>query len=50
MPYWNTFYQEVRYTAPDTQDLMAATGLQYGRAEVLAERMAAALGVRSEAG
>ena len=43
VPYWNTFYQEVRYTAPDTQDLMAATGLQYGRAEVLAERVAAAL-------
>ena len=43
-PYWNTFYQEVRYTAPDTQDLMKATGLQYGRAEVLAERLAAAIG------
>ena len=42
-PYWNTFYQEVRYTAPDTQDLMKATGLQYGRAEVLARRVAAAL-------
>ncbi|MFZ0531208.1 MAG: sucrose phosphorylase, partial [Propionicimonas sp.] len=43
VPYWNTFYQEVRYTAPDTQDLMKATGLQYGRAEVLAARVAAAL-------
>ncbi|HRA07642.1 MAG TPA: sucrose phosphorylase, partial [Propionicimonas sp.] len=42
-PYWNTFYQEVRYTAPDTQDLMKATGLQYGRAEVLARRVADAL-------
>ncbi len=42
-PYWNTFYQEVRYTAPDTQDLMAATGLQYGRADVLAGRIAAVL-------
>jgi glycosidase len=42
-PYWNTFYQEVRYTAPDAQDLMAATGLQYGRAAVLAERLAATL-------
>lgn len=42
-PYWNTFYQEVRYTAPDTQDVMRATGLQYGRAEVLAGRLAAAL-------
>ena len=42
-PYWNTFYQEVRYTAPDTQDLMAATGLQYGRAEVLARRLTSVL-------
>ena len=42
-PYWNTFYQEVRYTAPDTQDLMAATGLQYGRAEALARRLASVL-------
>ncbi|HEX5335497.1 MAG TPA: sucrose phosphorylase [Propionicimonas sp.] len=43
-PYWNTFYQEVRYTVPDTQDLMAATGLQYGTADVLAGRLAAVLG------
>lgn len=42
-PYWNTFYQEVRYAAPDAQDLMAATGIQYGRAAVLAERLAATL-------
>lgn len=42
-PYWNTFYQEVRYTAPGTQDLLRATGLQYGRAEVLAGRVAEAL-------
>ena len=42
-PYWNTFYQEVRYSAPDTQELMRATGLQYGRAEVLASRLAATL-------
>ena len=43
VPYWNTFYQEVRYTAPDAQDLMRAAGLQYGRAEVLAGRLADAL-------
>jgi len=42
-PYWNTFYQEVRYTAPDTQDLIRATGMQYGQADVLAGRLAAAL-------
>ena len=49
-PYWNTFYQEVRYTVPDTQDLMAATGLQYGTAEVLAGRLAAVLGAGGRAG
>ena len=35
-PYWNTFYQEVRYPRPDAQDLMAATGLQYASADALA--------------
>jgi glycosidase len=47
-PYWNTFYQEVRYGTVDPQDLMAATGLQYGSADVLADRINAALaaGVR----
>ena len=34
-PYWNTFYQEVRYPRPDAQDLMAATGLQYASAAAL---------------
>jgi glycosidase len=43
VPYWNTFYQEVRYPLPDPQDLMAAAGLQYGRAEQLAARLAATL-------
>ncbi len=42
-PYWNTFYQEVRYKAPDAQDLMEAAGMQYGRSAVLAERLAATL-------
>jgi glycosidase len=42
-PYWNTFYQEVRYGTVDPQDLMAATGLQYGSAELLAGRIGAAL-------
>ena len=42
VPYWNTFYQEVRYDAPDAQDLMHALGLQYCQAEVLAGRIAAA--------
>lgn len=42
-PYWNTFYQEVRYTVPDAQDLIKAAGLQYTSAQVLADRIAAAL-------
>lgn len=42
-PYWNTFYQETRYPTPDPQDLMHAAGLQYSAAQVLAERIAAAL-------
>lgn len=42
-PYWNTFYQEVRYTVPDAQELMEATGMQYGRAVLLAERLATAV-------
>ncbi|WP_211223293.1 sucrose phosphorylase [Propionicicella superfundia] len=43
VPYWNTFYQEVRYSVPDVTDLMSAAGLQYRGAEVLAGRVAAAL-------
>jgi len=35
VPYWNTFYQEVCYPRPDTQDIMRATGLQYASAEAL---------------
>ena len=42
-PYWNTFYQEVRYAAPDTFQVMAASGLQYSAAEVVASRVAAAI-------
>ena len=40
VPYWNTFYQEVRYDAPDTQDLMRAMSLQYGEATELASLIA----------
>jgi sucrose phosphorylase len=35
VPYWNTFYQEVRYTVPEQQELMRALHLQYGEAEQL---------------
>jgi sucrose phosphorylase len=33
VPYWNTFYQEVRYRVPDQQELMRTLSLQYGEAE-----------------
>jgi hypothetical protein len=42
-PYWNTFYQEVRYAAPSALEVMQAAGLQYASAEVVASRVAAAL-------
>lgn len=43
VPYWNTFYQEVHYDLPDTQDLMRALDLQYGTADALAGRIASGL-------
>ena len=39
VPYWNTFYQEVRYPALDAQDIMRALPVQYGEAEYLAQKM-----------
>jgi glycosidase len=49
-PYWNTFYQEVRYGTVDPQDLMEATGLQYGSADVLAGRINATLAAGARPG
>ncbi len=43
VPYWNTFYQEVRYPRPDAQDLMRVAGLQYASAEWLAGAVCRAL-------
>lgn len=43
VPYWNTFYQEVRYDPIDAQDLMRAMPLQYGTADALAKCVNAAL-------
>ena len=37
VPYWNTFYQEVKYPKLDAQDVMKATGLQYCQAVDLAK-------------
>ena len=42
-PYWNTFYQEVRYPVPTTLEVMRASGLQYASAEVVAARVGAAI-------
>ena len=36
VPYWNTFYQEVKYPVLDAQDVMAVAGV-YSRASVVAE-------------
>lgn len=43
VPYWNTFYQEVRYDPVDAQDLMRAMDLQYGVADTLAKAVNKAL-------
>ena len=37
VPYWNTFYQEVRYKRPDAQDLMDAMDIQFLSAQRLSE-------------
>jgi len=43
VPYWNTFYQEVRYSRVDALDLVGKTGMQYSLAKLLEERINAAL-------
>ena len=43
VPYWNTFYQEVRYNVPGQQELMRALGLQYGEAEQVETLLKAAV-------
>jgi sucrose phosphorylase len=43
VPYWNTFYQEVRYKRVDALDLMDLMAIQYGAASVLADTINAAL-------
>lgn len=37
VPYWNTFYQEIKYAVVDAQDVMRATGVQYAVAQKLAD-------------
>ena len=43
VPYWNTFYQSVRYDHVDAQDLMQAAHTQYGEAVQLANMVNEAL-------
>jgi sucrose phosphorylase len=43
VPYWNTFYQEVRYGTIDALDLMSAMDIQYSSAQMLAELINMAL-------
>ena len=39
VPYWNTFYQEVRYPHVDALDLVGKTGMQYSVAKILEQRI-----------
>jgi len=43
VPYWNTFYQEIRYEKIGVQDLMKAMDIQYTLAQKLAEIVNTAL-------
>lgn len=43
VPYWNTFYQEVKYSKIGVQQLMRTMNIQYGMAERLAGRVNASL-------
>lgn len=44
VPYWNTFYQEVKYEKIDAQDLMKASNIQYVSTNRLAEVVNTAIG------
>ncbi|MDD6679544.1 MAG: glycosidase [Firmicutes bacterium] len=39
VPFWNTFYQEIRYPILDGQDLMEIADLQYGEAQTMAAKI-----------
>lgn len=43
VPYWNTFYQEIKYRDISTQELMKALNIQYATAERLASLVNGAL-------
>lgn len=39
VPYWNTFYQEVKYPILDAQDVRSALGVQYAVADGIATKL-----------
>jgi sucrose phosphorylase len=39
IPYWNTFYKEVKYGKIDAQDLMGAMDIQYASAQKLSDKV-----------
>lgn len=43
VPYWNTFYQQVRYRVPDAEELVSELGLQYSEAVEVSRRCAEAI-------
>lgn len=44
VPYWNTFYQEVKYPVVDAQDIMKIVDIQYYSANEIAAMVNAAMG------
>ncbi len=44
VPYWNTFYQDVKYEKIDAQDIMKASDIQYVSADRLTKIVNAAIG------
>ena len=39
MPYWNTFYQEIKYPVLDAQDIMQVAKVQYYKADLIAKKV-----------
>ena len=39
VPYWNTFYQEIKYTVLDAQDIMQVANVQYYKADLIAKKV-----------
>ena len=39
VPYWNTFYQEIKYPVLDAQDIMQVANVQYYKADLIAKKV-----------